>query len=493
MRAHQSRAFAIRLSFLVFGWAFGTVLVLSHSVRGALPDHHISDSDITIAIESRFLVDKSIPAHHIDVETKKGIVTLSGRVTTMLAKDRAGKIVESVRGVTAIINIVQVDPGTHTNDQQLLKKIKTALADDPAADSYELHVSVDSGQVILTGIVESWAEKQLSEEVVKSVKGVNQLSNHITVSPSPIRPDSEIEAEILRRLQSDVWVHEKLIGVMVDQGHVSLVGTVGSLEEKYVAYTDAWVLGTKSVNVEQLNVKWWAQDRMLRDPNETVTSSTRQAQAIQTAFSYHPRLKASQLAIDVDEGTAVLSGIVDNAAAKRAAEQTARNTVGIWRVKNHIKVRPPEHLNDQKLKQRVIKALQENPIIDRYAINVISTNGIISVEGYLNSPTAIAQAVSTVAKVKGVAKVVNNLQYDHPDIPESDEELWEDIRQGFWWDSHLHDHPIHVDVDRGVVTLEGTVPSILEWRRAAEIAKTSGAKRVLNRLKVKFGPDFLAG
>ncbi|MEX2492453.1 MAG: BON domain-containing protein [Nitrospirales bacterium] len=452
----------------------------------------ITDEDITIAIESRFLVDKSVEANFIDVDTKNGIVTLSGSIDNLLAKERAGKIVESVRGVKALINAIQVRPLHQPDDETLQRRVIAALADDPAADSYEIVVDVDDGTVILHGTVQSWQEKFLSEEVAKSVSGVRDLTSQIIAKPATNRDDSEIEADIVRHLQSDVWVDEGLIGIMVEQGRVTLTGTVGSLAEKQAAFGDAWVSGVTEVSVDRLKVEWWARDRMLKDPANAIVSTTEKEAAVRIALSYDPRLQKSDISVRVMDGTAILGGLVNNLATKQAAENTARSTVGIWQVRNLIKVRPNSPYNDEELEERVLHVLNHHPMIDRYDIKVSSRSGRISLEGYVQSSTEISQAVRTVARVKGVTDIVNYLKIASPSNEKYDEEIWEEIRRSFWWDPRLYDMDITVTVDNGVTTLRGTVPSILEWRRANSIAKEAGSSRVRNRLKVTYGPDFLS-
>ncbi|MCA9454589.1 MAG: BON domain-containing protein, partial [Nitrospira sp.] len=143
----------------------------------------IRDKDITVAIESRFLVDQTVPSNGIDVHTDNGVVMLSGEVPTLLARERAGKIVASIRGVQALINTIAVNPTSRIGDEEVRFKVIAALAADPASDSYEITVQVSQGRVMLTGTVESWQEKQLTEEVVRSVKGVQSLRSRITVNP----------------------------------------------------------------------------------------------------------------------------------------------------------------------------------------------------------------------------------------------------------------------------------------------------------------------
>ena len=92
------------------------------------------------------------------------------------------------------------------------------------------------------------------------------------------------------------------------------------------------------------------------------------------------------------------------------------------------------------------------------------------------------------ARGKGVIDVVNYLQIQSPG--KLDEEIWEEIRRAFWWDPGLYDQDIAVAVSNGTVILKGTAPSIVEWKRAREVARNSGAERVRNRLRVRYGPDF---
>ena len=60
---------------------------------------HLSDSDITAAIELFFLTKKGVPAHLIDVATHDGIVKLMGITDNLLASERAEEIALAVRGV----------------------------------------------------------------------------------------------------------------------------------------------------------------------------------------------------------------------------------------------------------------------------------------------------------------------------------------------------------------------------------------------------------
>ena len=53
-----------------------------------------------------------------------------------------------------------------------------------------------------------------------------------------------------------------------------------------------------------------------------------------------------------------LRGILDNLRAKRAAEQVAESTVGVWRVKNYLKVRPVSLPPDEEIEKSIMENIE---------------------------------------------------------------------------------------------------------------------------------------
>ena len=106
----------------------------------------------------------------VDVSTSQGIVTLSGSVDNLLAKERAVKIAESIRGVRGVIDRITVTPVSRP-DADIRKDILTALLQDPATESYQVAVSVQDAVATLTGSVGSYAEKQLAARIAQWSQG----------------------------------------------------------------------------------------------------------------------------------------------------------------------------------------------------------------------------------------------------------------------------------------------------------------------------------
>lgn len=198
----------------------------------------IDDQQIADAIDWLLLQNEDVPGNSINVDVYDGRVTLDGRVSDILAKERAGRIAESIIGVTALENRISVDPPAR-RDRTISSDVLQALELDPATDSWEIGVETEDGIVTLTGEVNSLAEMDLAETVAKSVSGVREVRNRIAVDYETARPDEEIGQDIEQRLAYDVRVDGALIDVDVDDGSASLSGTVDSWFERRKATENA--------------------------------------------------------------------------------------------------------------------------------------------------------------------------------------------------------------------------------------------------------------
>jgi osmotically-inducible protein OsmY len=70
----------------------------------------VEDSWITLKIQSRFFVDDQIKGRNVNVNTKNGVVTLKGTVTTEAAKKAAEMLASDTDGVTRVVNQLSIDP-----------------------------------------------------------------------------------------------------------------------------------------------------------------------------------------------------------------------------------------------------------------------------------------------------------------------------------------------------------------------------------------------
>jgi hyperosmotically inducible protein len=70
----------------------------------------IDDATITTRVKTAFINDPLIGAARIDVDTFKGVVTLSGRVKSKDEEAKAIALAKSIRGVVDVKSTLQIQP-----------------------------------------------------------------------------------------------------------------------------------------------------------------------------------------------------------------------------------------------------------------------------------------------------------------------------------------------------------------------------------------------
>lgn len=70
----------------------------------------IDDATITTRVKAALLNDPDVAGLRIDVDTFKGVVTLSGSVRTAAERDRAVTIARRVSGVSDVKSTLQIQP-----------------------------------------------------------------------------------------------------------------------------------------------------------------------------------------------------------------------------------------------------------------------------------------------------------------------------------------------------------------------------------------------
>lgn len=459
----------------------------SAAPRGSDNSPDLTDTQIQNAVESELLLDSGVFSHRIDLMVNEGVATLSGSVDNILAKDRATRLAQSIKGVRSVVDQIEVIPADRT-DSQIRRDIEDALVSDPAVESFEIAATVLDGAVTLTGTVDSWAEQELAVAAAKSVKGVRRVVDAIDVEANFDRSDAEIQRDVTGRLANDVRVDSSLITTTVEDGVVKLIGTVGSASEKRTAETVAWTVGAKAVDTDNLEVKWWARDEMKRQSLFSDINDDSIEDAVEDAWLYDPRVNAFDLTASSNNGKVTLTGEVDNLAAKWSAGRDARNTHGVWKVTNLIRVRTTEFRADDEVADDIRAAFVRDPYVDRYDIDVDVINGRAYLTGKVGTEFELDRAQTLAGMVEGVYHVVNNLEIYTPVITlTNDLEIKDQVESELFWSPFVDSDQIEVSVDNGEATLTGSVDTWSEYRIATENAYEGGAVAVDNELIVTLG------
>ena len=497
-------------------YAAGMLTLVPPPLEAATTKMEITDGAITLAVERELWTEKGVSPDSMDVSTSQGIVTLSGSTDNLLSKERALQIAESIRGVRGVIDRTFVTRASRP-DADVRQDILTALQEDPATESYQVTVVVQDSVATLSGRVGSRAAQQLASRIARGVKGITEARNEFTIDYRTKRTDSEITGDIKARLQWDVWLNGDRLHAGAKDGKVTLSGTVGSAISRSRAFEDAWVEGVTSVDDRELKVDPDSCQDAQRKFEYAILTDGQIKQAVQAALRLDPRVSAFSPHVTVENGVAILGGSVGNLKAKTAAEEDAKNIVGVWRIDNLLKVRPKQRRTDAEMEKQLKAALFWDPLLDRSTVEATVNNCVAYLSGAVDSALEKAEAHDIASRIKGVVLVRNHLKvepavsvsyydwpyyssYDRPSYNRplygvsetfnpkpymSDEQIKKNIEDAFFWSPFVVREDIGVTVHGGVATLSGTVASWIGYGQADKAAHKSGATEVLNQIKVK--------
>jgi osmotically-inducible protein OsmY len=142
---------------------------------------------------------------------------------------------------------------------------------------------------------------------------------------------------------------------------------------------------------------------------------------------------------------------------------------------------------DSNLRQAVLDELEWEPSVNAAHIGVTANNGVVTLTGHVASYAEKWAAESAAGRVAGVRAVAAEIAVRYAsDQKVDDADIAQRALQVLSWDVEVPYNKVMVKVEKGVVTLSGS----LEWnyqRRAAEadVRKLHGVLAVNNDLLIK--------
>jgi hyperosmotically inducible protein len=148
-----------------------------------------SDAWLTGKVKTALLFHRSVSAVATKVESKDGVVTLSGVADSQAEKDLTTEYVRDVDGVKDVVNGLTVAKAPSRtrrmerkiDDASITSEVKLTLLFHRSTSAVDTKVSTSHGVVTLSGKATSMAEKDLSEKIVGDVKGVKSVKNDLAV------------------------------------------------------------------------------------------------------------------------------------------------------------------------------------------------------------------------------------------------------------------------------------------------------------------------
>ncbi|AZI44190.1 BON domain-containing protein [Deinococcus psychrotolerans] len=213
------------------------------------------------------------------------------------------------------------------NDIVLQENVLAELLFEPSLDAAQITATVKNGIVTLSGSVANFPEKWAAERAVKRVLGVKGVAEELTVNfnfrPGTRYSDEDIAGAARRTLEWSANVPEKSVQIRVEDGWVTLEGTVDWQFQRQNAYTVvAHLLGVKGVS-------------------NLITLTPRVASAdvrsnIEAAFKRSSDLESVQ--VEIEGSKITLRGTLPNWTEIDAAGLAAWNAAGVTTVNNQIHI-----------------------------------------------------------------------------------------------------------------------------------------------------------
>lgn len=198
-----------------------------------------SDNDIQTRVAQQLARKQEF--RNLHAATEDGIVTLSGTVDLYQQKLDAAKKVRKLGQVQGVRNLIAVS--SSAPDAELQAKLERKLHYDRIG--YDNHfnfvgVSVKDGAATLTGETRSDLGRDSAVAIASYMPGVKDVVDKIKVSPVS-GFDDQIRISALRAIYRDPVLGRyasdpaKPIRIVVDNGKLSLYGTVASAMDKQIA------------------------------------------------------------------------------------------------------------------------------------------------------------------------------------------------------------------------------------------------------------------
>ncbi len=203
------------------------------------------DDRIESSAKKSYVFKTYLKDDDIKIESKDGVVSLTGTVSEESHKSLAQDTVADLPGVKSVDNKLTVkgEPATANSDAWVTAKVKTLLLYHQNVSGMT-EVSTKNGIVTLKGEATSQAQKDLTAEYAKDVDGVKDVNNEMTVSKTTKTAsqttggkidDASITAQVKMVLlyhRSTSAIHTS---VTTKRGVVTLTGKAKNAAEKDLA------------------------------------------------------------------------------------------------------------------------------------------------------------------------------------------------------------------------------------------------------------------
>lgn len=217
---------------------------------------------------------------------------------------------------------------TQRTDELIKKDVVDHLIWSTRLDASDISVTVKDGEVTLNGEVPSYIAKLTAANTAMSIYGVAAVDNELKVvypTALPAIDDEGIKTHIMNVLHWNPYLQAYKIDVEVENGHVTLSGTVKAFWEKNLAEDKiAQISGVTDIT------------NLLAVVPEGDLVDEAIAEDVVKAIDRSSLVSIENVNVKVDEGDVILTGMVQDSQAKETAYEAALYTYGVTNVDNNL-------------------------------------------------------------------------------------------------------------------------------------------------------------
>lgn len=204
-----------------------------------------TDDQIESSAKKSYVFKTYLKDDDIKIQSKDGVVSLTGTVSGEHHKSLAQETVAGLPGVKRVDNKLEIkgERLAEKSDAWLTTKVKTTLLFHRSV-SATTEVDTKDGIVTLKGEADSQAEKDLTTEYAKDVEGVKDVKNEMTLSKTSKKKarttgDKIDDASITAQVKTTLLFHRSTSAlntkVETKHGVVTLSGKAANAAEKDLA------------------------------------------------------------------------------------------------------------------------------------------------------------------------------------------------------------------------------------------------------------------
>jgi osmotically-inducible protein OsmY len=217
-----------------------------------------TDDRIESSAKKSYVFKTYLKDEDIKIQSKDGVVSLTGTVSGESHKSLAQETVASLPGVKSVDNRLEIkgERPAEKSDAWITTKVKTILLFHQNVSGMT-EVNTTDGIVTLKGEATSQAQKDLTTEYAKDIEGVKDVKNEMTISKTSKKTprttgDKIDDASITAQVKMTLLYHRSTsalnTSVTTKRGVVTLSGKAKNAAERDLAAKFAKdVNGVKSV------------------------------------------------------------------------------------------------------------------------------------------------------------------------------------------------------------------------------------------------------